>query len=206
MVSTEAAGDCCNGATQTYLDESYRRAPQNGGFYLFAAVSLEAQHEENARSELRKALPGKMERFHWHTDSDRQHKRALEALTLIADSLDIVVFAQSGVPPDRQERNRQHALWNVVPTLADRCAHNLTFEGREKSQDQIDSKTLSSISKSNAGGQRFSYGFSRPLDEPLLWLPDMVLGATGLMLTDRTSKWWAMLTVEPELIDVSAKL
>ena len=198
MSSLDAA-DCCSGTARTYLDESFRRVNTSLGFYLFAAACLEVHAEEETRDQLRRALPGRMARFHWGTDSDEQHKRAIGAVARL-DLLSVTVFVQKDVPERKQERHRQHALWNIVPKLASRCQHSLIFEARERSQDRIDTKTLGSITKSKVGGPKFSYTFGRPLDEPLLWLPDIVLGATGLMLTGRTDRWWRRLPNKPELI------
>ena len=202
-MSSPDAADCCSGTTRTYLDESFRRVNANSGFYLLAAVSLEVNAEETTRGELRKALPGRMPRFHWRTDSDKQHKKAIEAVARL-DSLSMTVFVQAEVPERKQERHRQHALWNVAPKLGDRCQHTLIFEARERSQDRRDTKTLGSITKSGVGGPKFSYTFGRPLDEPLLWLPDIVLGATGLMLVGNSDRWWRKLPREPELIHIES--
>lgn len=191
--------DCCAGSSRAYVDESFRTVERRSGFYLVAAVALEVEAEEAARRMLRKALPGRMERFHWRSDSDSQHERVIGAIAEM-DGLSMTVFVQEGVDERRQERYRQHALWNVVVELGGQCHHSLIFEARERSQDRIDTKTLSNITRSRAGGPKFNYTFGRPLDEPLLWLPDALLGATGLMLTGRTDRWWRRLPNKPELI------
>lgn len=74
---------------------------------------------------------------------------------------------------------RQHALWNLVVDLRDREIHELTLEARERRQDDRDKRNLAAIVKAGVTGETFRYTFARPLDEPLLWLPDTLAGMAG---------------------------
>ena len=57
--------------------------------------------------------------------------------------------------------------------------HELTLEARERRQDDRDKRNLAAIVKAGITGETFRYTFARPLDEPLLWLPDTLAGMAG---------------------------
>ncbi len=166
--------------TRVYIDESIR---SDAGLYLFGAVCIEPSSEVPIRRALLAALPSGIRRFHWRHDS-RQHRLAILRLLEHVPATSIVLF-QAGIDPRKAERHRQHLLWNLAATLDREFGVNdLVFESRETSQNAKDARTLRGISQTGVAGPDFRYTFARPLDEPLLWLPDTIAGACGMSITD----------------------
>jgi hypothetical protein len=143
--------------------------------------------EEEIRERLRRALPGRLKRFHWRDDRDLVRERAL-AIMRTADLAGLTVY-RSRVGTRASERVRQHGLWNLVAWLRDRNVDDVLFEARERGQTAKDEATLHQISRSSVSSNDFRYAFIRPFDEPLVWLPDYLAGAYGESLrtggTDR---------------------
>ena len=171
-------------SSRAYIDESIRAA---AGLYLFGAVCIEPPNEVPVRRALLGALPSGSSRFHWRHDS-RQRRLAILRLLVDLPTTSIVLF-QAGIDPRKSERHRQHLLWNLAATLDREFGVNdLVFESRETSQNAKDARTLRSISQAGIAGPDFRYTFARPLDEPLLWLPDTIAGACGMSITSPGGK------------------
>lgn len=171
-------------APRAYIDESVRT---EAGLYLFGAVCVEPPDEVPIRQVLLAALPRGRRRFHWRHDS-RLHRLAILRLLIDVPATSIVLF-QAGITPRKAERHRQHLLWNLATAL-DRSfgVSDLVFESREATQNARDAQTLQSISRAGVAGPSFRYTFARPLDEPLLWLPDTIAGACGMSIADQGGK------------------
>lgn len=171
-------------SSRAYIDESIRAT---AGLYLFGAVCIEPPSEVPVRQALLGALPSGSSRFHWRLDS-RRHRLAILRLLAEVPATSIVLF-QAGIDPRKAERHRQHLLWNLAATLDKEFGVNdLVFESRETSQNAKDARTLRSISRADVAGPDFRYTFARPLDEPLLWLPDTIAGACGTSFTEPGGK------------------
>lgn len=166
---------------RAFVDESFRPTRSGLGIYLFAVVVLAAVDEQPLRDRLRRWLPGRARRFHWHDDRDAVRERATRVLCAAPASS--LVLLRRDVPQQLQERARQHALWNLVVELRDRDIHDVTLEARERRQDDHDKRNLAAIVKAGIAGSGFRYAFARPLDEPLLWLPDTLAGLAGSIQT-----------------------
>jgi len=167
---------------RAFVDESFRARSDGTGVYLFAAVTVAPEQEEEIRDRLRRALPGRMERFHWREDRDPVRERGL-AVMRAAELVGLSVY-RLDVPRTASERARQHAMWNLVEIMRSRDVHDLVFEARERSQNKKDERTLHSISRARVSANVFRYAFARPLEEPLLWLADYLAGAIGEQLRD----------------------
>lgn len=175
---------------RAYIDESFRGDDGNG-CYLFAAVILAAQHEEDARDALRKALPGRLSRLHWRVDQRGLRAKGIKVLSSLP--LQGLVLYRLEVERKSAERARQHAMWNLIAELGRRDVHDAVFEAREPGQNKKDQKTLHAISRAGVAGPGFRYTFTRPHDEPLLWLPDYLAGAAGEYLHTGSGRYLGML-------------
>jgi len=200
MTEGPAPEVCCDRSTRTFIDESFHSGETGPGTYLFAAVSLNVSEQESVRQRLRAALPGKLSRFHWRVDSSET--RAVATAVLAGLPIKGIVIVQLLVPARQQERFRQHGLWNLVVELKERCCHDLVFEARESAQNKRDQDTLSSIVRSGVAGDRFTYTFGRPLDEPLLWLPDTLVGVYASNHHHGDAQYWNTLEQHPEVVEI----
>jgi hypothetical protein len=174
---------------RAFIDESFRGTGDGRGIYLFAVVELTPEAESELRTELRRALPGRMRRFHWRDDSAAVRDRA--AGVLASATAASYVLYRCEVDRRRQEQARQHALWNLVAGMRDRGTEEAVFEAREQRQNDKDQETLQAIAKARVGGSEFRFTFGRPLDEPLLWLPDTLAGMAGTTLVADGPHWFA---------------
>lgn len=190
---------CCDRTTRAYVDESFRNNRGGSGMYLFGAVLVSQGEEEAIRRALRLNLPRSLARFHWHNDS--RSVRMIATQTLAATPTGMTVLFTADIPAQKSERYRQHALWELVVQLEHRCGHDIVFESRERTQNQRDEETLESILESGAGGE-FSYRFALPLDEPLLWLPDTLLGVAGMKLAHDEREYWDILGRKPDVVEI----
>lgn len=175
-------------AVRAFVDESYRGTSDGSGVYLFAVVELPPEAEEDLRADLRRALPGRVSRFHWRDDKDSVREKPA---TILARSAAVShVLFRCHVDRRRQERARQHALWNLVVGMRERGTAEAVFEARERRQNDKDATTLSAIVSAGVGGPDFRFTFGRPGDEPLLWLPDTLAGMAGTRLTRPGPHWF----------------
>lgn len=162
---------------RAFVDESYRSGLA-GGTYLFAAITLSPDQEVRARHRMRRACPSRGGRLHWRTDRAEIRRRGLAAMAALP--LDGVTLYRADVADARQERARQHGLWNLVFDQASRGVADLVLESRERRLNDRDDLTLTQLDSILDGGLRFV--FARAQDEPLLWAADYLLGAVGAHL------------------------
>lgn len=165
-------------ARRAFVDESFRSQRGGDGVYLLGAVVVPATLEDDLRTDLRRATAGAASRLHWHEDRPATRRRGLRVMNTYAAHLEGVTTAIHGVRRHRQERSRGHALWNLVFELVHRGVTDIVFEARERRQNDKDVETLQRIF-AVPGLATARYAFGRPLDEPLLWLPDYLVGAIG---------------------------
>lgn len=116
-----------------------------------------------------------------------------------------VTLYQPGVEPGRAERARQHMLWSLTFVLLQRGVSDLVLEARERQLNRRDQTTLAAISRTPAASG-LRYTFARPLDEPLLWLPDYLVAMHGTARFDGKSTWLGRLPPDlREVIEVSSR-
>ena len=166
-------------AQRAFVDESYRAVDGDRGVYLLSLVTVAADVEEGVRDRLRRCPPGRAARLHWREDSREVRHRGLAVLADDQHRLSGLTVLTVEVARRRQERARQHALWNAVHAMHERDVHDLVFEGRQRRQDARDAKTLANIYRLPRLRDCCRHSVGRPLDEPLLWLPDYLAGAVG---------------------------
>ena len=172
---------------RSFIDESHR-ATLDGGTYLFGVVTVTVTQERSVRARLRSACPEGIARLHWREDRDEMRRRGIEALA-VADLVEGVTIYRGRVLR-RQERARQDALWSVAFDQHHRGVDDLVFEAREQSLNRRDVQTLRSIGRVLPA---LRYTFARPLDEPLLWAADYLLGAVGEWLEHGDERYVAPL-------------
>ncbi len=186
---------------RAYIDESYRGMGDGHGVYLFAATLLWSDAEEDVRETLRRALPGRMHRFHWR--NDRRTVRQQAVTTVLGLGVPHIVVFQVEIDRRRQERARQHAQWQLTIDLVSRGVSELVYEARERKQDEKDQRTIMAIRKAEVVPPTTGFRFARPLDEPLLWIPDIVLGMVGSAKAQPTeAHWFAEALAELDIIEV----
>ncbi|OUZ10556.1 hypothetical protein BHE97_07305 [Aeromicrobium sp. PE09-221] len=74
------------------------------------------------------------------------------------------------------------------------------IEARQAAQDRRDQEMVASLHGSGAISPGFTVTFAKPLDDPMLWIPDAVAGMTLAALRDDNHTWLAQLTGSYDLI------
>lgn len=180
-----------------WVDESVIVGGDHGpGAYTLAAVIAEDAATDGLRETLRALTERKIVRLHWVAESTKRRDVIVEAIA----RLGIVGVVVVGAPVHRQkqERARRCCLERLLYELDQLGVGQVWLESRAPSQDNRDRSLVDSARDKGLMSRGMSVGFARPLQEPMLWLPDAVAGAvTAANLGER--RW--LLTVS-ELIAV----
>lgn len=163
-------------ALSAWIDESVivgREHPS--GAYALASVITDESMVEDLRDILRALREKKVVRLHWVAESTK--RRDLIAHTIA--ELDLVSVVALGTPVHRQkqERARRCCLECLLYELEGFGVSHALFESRTGAQDRRDLSLVNSARDKALISRRLSVDFARPVQEPMLWLPDAVAGA-----------------------------
>ena len=89
----------------------------------------------------------------------------------------------------KTERARRKALEEIVRRLIDMSVCKLVLESRNDTHDKRDRELLVSMRRK---GEALNFDLEHVpgKDEPLLWVPDQILGAYGEVITKGASRKW----------------
>lgn len=184
---------------RAYIDESVREGAP--GLYVLASVAVPDEQADDVRAALRSGLRHRRPRFHWRDeqDSDRQ------AMAKVAGDLALSSLAAVSTPmdPKRPERARRVCLTRLLWELEQRAVLNVVFESRQN-RDRDDRAHILRAQKAGHCSRELRYGFALPLQEPLLWLPDLVAGAVAYARVGRGEQCLALLGEGVTVIDAGA--
>lgn len=159
-------------------DESVRPdAAKGGAVYFLGAAIIDLGYYDTCRDTLL-ALPRTGPKLHWHDADDRRRRTIITAVeTLPAQHL-VVIAAPAD--PTRPERARAKCIERMLHELDQYGVTRLVMEARTQSLNVRDMTLMDRLrgAKRIPSGVRLEFGL--PSQEPLLWLPDQVLGAVGL--------------------------
>lgn len=166
------------------VDESFRRGP-DGGVYLMAAVVVPDVHRAAITSELRAMLPKGQRRWHFTDESDASRSKFVSRIAELQE-LEVAAVAVAQETPDerKSERARTRCLWGLMAALDERGVRTLVLEHRQQRLDTRDRREIENVKRAGLLTEA-SYRHDRPMEEPLLWLPDALAGALGLHLVGR---------------------
>ncbi|MFI7482489.1 hypothetical protein ACH9EU_08720 [Kocuria sp. M1R5S2] len=186
-------------ALHAWVDESMRQKAAPAPLYLLGAVVADPAQCDPAREQLRDILPKGAPKLHWSDMVDREKTRA----TAVVTSFDIAHLVVVGAPLDhrKQERARAHCMERLYWELGQMGVTTAFLEAREKSQRKKDLQLVDALRGKGTmpAGLRVEIGF--PRDEPMLWIPDQVLGAMG-DAEQAQSKWFAQYQGTVQRIDI----
>lgn len=158
---------------RAFLDESVRLA--NSGLYVMAAVVVPTARADDVRAALRGEPPRR--RYHWHDEHAGSRMAMTERVRALG--LDSVAVVTWPVEAKRTERARRHCLLRLLWELGERDVADVLMESRHQRRDKHDRHVISCGQRSGQVARGLRYGFELPLVECLLWLPDIVAGATA---------------------------
>lgn len=164
-----SGGDLCGFADESAVVRSPTRQD-----YLVCAVLLAEQDLDETRDALRPLLrPGQL-KFHWSAEGPASRRRMVETLACL-QPMSIVVTHRSQ-PQHKTERFRRKCLEVLYYELTEAGVKHLILEGRTPSQDRRDMAHVVALQNQHLS-RDLRIAHRRGGDEPLLWIPDVVLGA-----------------------------
>jgi hypothetical protein len=145
------------------------------GSYTLAAVLADPAEVDDLRTQLLTLTERKIVRLHWVAESAK--RRDLIAETVAALGVVAIVVVGTPVHRQKQERARRCCLERLLYELDQLGVSQAWLESRAPSQDKRDRSLVDSARRKGLLSHRTSIEFARPLQEPMLWLPDAVAGA-----------------------------
>lgn len=148
------------------------------GTYILASVVCDPSGCEPVRAALRELLQGRQRRLHWRTETGPRRTKIAAAISAV-DMAAVVVI---GVPMAnrRQERARRICMETLLPTLErDYGVSRVFLEARTQTLIRRDREQVANLVGKRLITPGLRVGSARPLEEPMLWVPDAVAGAVG---------------------------
>ncbi len=167
-----------------YGDESIQRACEPSRYLLAATIYAEGTDPSFA---LRRAKPSGASKLHWYDLDPKRQAASLEVVSSVPQQTTIVAaLPLEGTKP---ERARRKALEEIVRRLIDMGVRKLVLESRNDTHDKRDRELLVSMRRR---GEALDFDLEHVpgKDEPLLWVPDQILGAYGEVITKGASRKW----------------
>ncbi|WP_375001745.1 hypothetical protein [Aeromicrobium sp. CTD01-1L150] len=174
--------------THAWIDESADVGGYSPGFYVLAATISDIPRSQAIRSTLRSLVFPGQHRIHWRDETPRRRHHLAGA---IAD-LDLThVVAIAPADASKQERARRKCLQRLLYEVHQYGVTRVWLESRQDALDHRDREMVAALHSTRAVPRSLTVDFARPLDEPMLWLPDVVAGMTTADERTGTPTWTA---------------
>jgi hypothetical protein len=163
-----------------WVDESMRLSLDDKGAYVLAATVSDPAQADSVRNHLRSlVLPGQS-RLHWHDEGDG--RRSMIAREVAAHGLVSLVVVGIPVVRAKQERARRLCMQVLLPGLRAIGVHQVWYESRTQGLNQADARMVSALRGKRLLPHAMRVDPARPIEEPMLWVPDAVAGAVNAAL------------------------
>lgn len=166
-------------ALHAWVDERMDVDPvHDRGSYILASVVSDPNRCGPVRDALRALLQGRQRRLHWRDETAPRRTKIAAAISAMGVTAVVVV----GVPMAnrRQERARRICMETLLPTLErDYRVSRVLMEARTQNLIRKDREQVANLVGKKLITPALRVGSARPLEEPMLWIPDAVAGAVG---------------------------
>jgi len=163
-------------ALKAFLDESSGLRHTAQQVYLIGAALAPAEATDAIRKELLTLkLPGQT-KVHWSDESESRKKKIVDVMSNI-DQMSIIV-SHLDVRSRKTERYRRKCLETLYYQFAEMHVWSVTLEGRTSKQDEGDKAHIVAL-QSQGLSRSIRIEHARGGDEPMLWIPDVFLGAVN---------------------------
>lgn len=168
--------DLTSTGMRAFVDESSCVRTATTQEYLIGAAIVDGGDCDAIRDNLeRLRLPGQI-KPHWTDESDRRRRSITETIAALG-TMHVVVAHLSG-RNRKTERFRRKCLETLYFELSGAEVLDITLERRSDVQDKADRAHI--VALQNQGwDRRIRISHCRGGDDPLLWIPDAVLGAVN---------------------------
>ena len=169
-----------------FLDESRALRPFDTKVYMVCAALVEVERINDVRVGLEPLrLPGQ-KKLHW---TDESISRKLDIAKAIADLDNMnAIVSHYGEASGKEERFRRKCLEQIYYELDQMGINRVVMESRSKHQDAKDRGHIVAL-QGRGLFQNMRIEHKRGGDEPLLWIPDAVLGALNLREKGHAECW-----------------
>jgi hypothetical protein len=165
-----------------FVDESIQVSAR---LYVLSVALVLPQREESLRADLPRLLKPRQRKFHWRDESEQQRQRMLQWIAS-ARGLALKTYVCDDLDGRKQDRARRRCMRSLLWDLTGRGVSALTFESRQPHNDQRDRRLILASQKAGQAPLGLRYDFAKPVDEPLLWIPDAVSCCTATHLREGT--------------------
>lgn len=162
-----------------YLDESSAVRSEDHQAYLVCAAVVPIRESEALREKL---LPLRLKgqiKLHWTDESDARRRKIITSIAELAPMTAVVTHLS--IRQHKTERFRRKCLETIYYELADMGVQEVTCEARTASQNKSDLAHIVALRRQKIVTPDFRINHCRGGEDPLLWLPDIVLGAINAM-------------------------
>lgn len=161
---------------QAWVDESIHVA--NELYILAAAIApSDPAQLEACRDRLRALVRRARNRLHWNSEEEGD----LIGISKTIGSMPLTSIVVTATHMDRrkQERARRKCLQQLLYRLSADRVEQVWLESRDAIGNQRDLAMVANLRSTHALDDALRVDHLKPLEEPLLWLPDSVAGAVA---------------------------
>jgi hypothetical protein len=159
-----------------WVDESVHVG--NGLYLLAAAIAPDDEAKlEACRDHLRSLVRHARGRLHWRNEEEIDHIAISEAIGSMP--LSSIVVTATRLDPKKQERARRKCLEQLLHRLVTDGVEQVWLESRDVRGNSRDLAMVANLRSARTLPGSIRVDHARPLEEPLLWLPDSIAGAVA---------------------------
>ncbi|WP_435299015.1 hypothetical protein [Timonella sp. A28] len=173
-------------ALHAWVDESMRTKHVSEPIYMLGACIADPLSCEDIRENLHR-LRKKGPKLHWREMDNAAKKKSINLLNRIDVAHMVVVAAP--MDPRRQERARAKCLERLLAELGEVGVSSVFLENRTQSLNDKDMRLIENLRGRKAMPRTLRVYIEVPSKEPMLWVPDQILGALGE--SEAGNKQWA---------------
>ena len=156
---------------RAFADESFGRLLTQS-IYVMCAALIEDHELEEIRHVMRRMRKGST-KLHWYEESSQ---RRHQLLTVVSElNIQFAISHQTGFP-SQQPLMRRACIRQLAQELARKGVDQLTLEARNRVDDRRDIIDINWMRQSE--GSSLWLQHLRGVDEPLLWIADLICGAS----------------------------
>lgn len=168
------------GTLHAWVDESMRIDTGDKGAYVLASVVCDPACCDPIRDELRSLRLKRQQRLHWRDEDANRRTKIAETFGQV--NVTAVVVVGEALARSKQERGRRACMRSLFPYLDQLGVNRVFLETRTASLQRRDAKMIDALRAQQLLSPRLQVEVARPLEEPMLWIADVLAGATSAAL------------------------
>lgn len=160
---------------RAYLDESSAIRSADSQEYLVCAAVIPDHAAEELREQLLSLRLRGQIKLHWTDESESRRRKIVAAVSELTPMTAVVTHISQR--QNKTERFRRKCLETIYYELASMGIQKVVCEARTSAQNQKDVAHIVALRGQKVIDRDFTISHCRGGDDPLLWIPDIFLGA-----------------------------